>query len=179
EAEQYPEDGSGVSLPAGKIRRFYEEQFESLGLQNASFSYQNADRDGPGAQETHVIDHLDLEIRKGEYAAFTGRSGCGKSTLFKLLMCLYPLNAGSRYLRARRNGKTEEYPLTALWRGLFAYVPQGNQLMSGTIREVVAFGDPRSEEHTSELQSRFDLVCRLLIDKIIDFYMCMTILLMI
>ena len=44
EAEQYPEDGSGVSLPADKIRRFYEEQFESLGLQNASFSYQNAGR---------------------------------------------------------------------------------------------------------------------------------------
>ena len=51
EAEQYPEDGSGVSLPADKIRRFYEEQFESLGLQNASFSYQNAGRDRPGAQE--------------------------------------------------------------------------------------------------------------------------------
>ena len=159
EAEQYPEDGSGVSLPAGKIGRFYEEQFESLGLQNASFSYQNADRDGPGAQETHVSDHLDLEIRKGEYVAFTGRSGCGKSTLFKLLMCLYPLDAGRRYLRARRNGKTEEYPLTALWRGLFAYVPQGNQLMSGTIREVVAFGDPSAMAQDDRLLRALQVAC--------------------
>ena len=159
EAEQYPEDGSGVSLPADKIRRFYEEQFESLGLQNASFSYQNADRDGPGAQETHVIDHLDLEIRKGEYVAFTGRSGCGKSTLFKLLMCLYPLDAGRRYLRARRNGKTEEYPFTALWRGLFAYVPQGNQLMSGTIREVVAFGDPSAMAQDDRLLRALQVAC--------------------
>ena len=159
EAEQYPEDGSGVSLPADKIRRFYEEQFESLGLQNASFSYQNADRDGPGAQETHVIDHLDLEIRKGEYVAFTGRSGCGKSTLFKLLMCLYPLDTGRRYLRAHRNGKTEEYPLTALWRGLFAYVPQGNQLMSGTIREVVAFGDPSAMAQDDRLLRALQVAC--------------------
>ena len=159
EAEQYPEDGSGVSLPADKIRRFYEEQFESLGLQNASFSYQNADRDGPGTQETHVIDHLDLEIRKGEYVAFTGRSGCGKSTLFKLLMCLYPLDAGRRYLRARKNGKTEEYPLTALWRGLFAYVPQGNQLMSGTIREVVAFGDPSAMAQDDRLLRALQVAC--------------------
>ena len=159
EAEQYPEDGSGASLPAGKIRRFYEEQFESLGLQNASFSYQNADRDGPSAEEVHVIDHLDLEIRKGEYVAFTGRSGCGKSTLFKLLMCLYPLDAGRRYLRARKNGKTEEYPLTALWRGLFAYVPQGNQLMSGTIREVVAFGDPSAMAQDDRLLRALQVAC--------------------
>ena len=159
EAEQYPEDGRGVSLPADKIGRFYEEQFESLGLQNASFSYQNAERDGPGAQETHVIDHLDLEIRKGEYVAFTGRSGCGKSTLFKLLMCLYPLDAGRRYLRARKNGKTEEYPLTALWRGLFAYVPQGNQLMSGTIREVVAFGDPSAMAQDDRLLRALQVAC--------------------
>ena len=159
EAEQYPEDGSGVSLPADKIRRFYEEQFESLGLQNASFSYQNADRDGPSAEEVHVIDHLDLEIRKGEYVAFTGRSGCGKSTLFKLLMCLYPLDAGRRYLRARKNGKTEEYPLTALWRGLFAYVPQGNQLMSGTIREVVAFGDPSAMAQDDRLLRALQVAC--------------------
>src|SRR5207249_10921989 len=36
---------------------------------------------------------------------------------------------------------------------------------SGTARERVTFHDPRSEEHTSELQSRFDLVCRLLLEK--------------
>ena len=89
----------------------------------------------------------------------TGRSGCGKSTLFKLLMCLYPLDAGRRYLRARRNGKTEEYPLTALWRGLFAYVPQGNQIMSGTIREVVAFGDPSAMAQDDRLLRALQVAC--------------------
>src|SRR5690349_8332588 len=32
-------------------------------------------------------------------------------------------------------------------------------------RRVLALGQPRSEEHTSELQSRRDLVCRLLLEK--------------
>ena len=36
--------------------------------------------------------------------------------------------------------------LTARWRSLFAYVPQGNHLMSGTIRDAVVFGDARGSE---------------------------------
>jgi ATP-binding cassette subfamily B protein len=84
-----------------------------------------------------VLRNMDLQIQKGEYVAFCGPSGCGKSTVLKLLMCLYPLDGGERCLTAAEG----EIPLDAGWRGLFAYVPQGNQLMSGSIREVVTFGD--------------------------------------
>ena len=74
---------------------------------------------------------------KGEYVVFTGPSGCGKSTILKLLMCLYPLDSGQRFLST----KTGNQPLTPAWKSLFAYVPQGNQLLSGSIRSIVAFGD--------------------------------------
>ncbi|MBQ6428880.1 MAG: ATP-binding cassette domain-containing protein, partial [Oscillospiraceae bacterium] len=71
-----------------------------------------------------------------------GPSGCGKSTLLKLLMSIYPLDAGSRLIGLRDEaGNIHTEPLTAAWRGLFAYVPQGNQLMSGTIRETISFSD--------------------------------------
>ena len=114
EAEAYPDDGNGFHLPVDQIKQFYNEQFESLGVQNACFTYRNA---GDPAQN-YVIDHVDLEIKKGEYVAFTGQSGCGKSTLLKLLMCLCPLDAGECYIKAHKNGKTERYLLTPMWRAV-------------------------------------------------------------
>ena len=94
-----------------------------------------------------VLEHLFLELRKGEFAAFTGHSGSGKSTALKLLMSLYPLDSGERYV----DGAAGEQPLDASWRGLFAYVPHGNQLLSGTIREIVAFGDAEGMRKEQEL----------------------------
>ena len=155
EAEAYPDDGDASRLPAGEIARYYREEFCSLGIRDASFSYKVQEGAGRTAERLAVIDHLDLEIRKGEYVAFTGHSGCGKSTLLKLLMCLYPLDAGERYIQGV-HGKT---PLTPAWRGLFAYVPQGNQLMSGTIREIVAFGDPGAMAQEERLARALDIAC--------------------
>ena len=61
-----------------------------------------------------------------EFVAFTGPSGCGKSTVLKLLMGLYTVDAGEVY---------------GCDRLMFAYVPQGNQLMSGSIRDIITFSD--------------------------------------
>ena len=52
-------------------------------------------------------------------------------------MCMYPLDGGERVIRF--GGRMEG--LTAAHRRLFAYVPQGNALMNGTIREVVCFAE--------------------------------------
>ncbi len=59
--------------------------------------------------------------------------------MLKLLMSIYQLDGGERYLTDKQGTKL----LTAEWHRLFAYVPQGNQLMSGTIREVVSFADKK------------------------------------
>lgn len=155
EVETYPDDGNGFHLPIDQIKQFYNEQFESLGVQNACFTYRNA---GDPSQN-YVIDHANLEIKKGEYIAFTGQSGCGKSTLLKLLMCLYPLDAGERYIKAQKDGKIEQYPLTPMWRGLFAYVPQGNHLMSGSIREILAFSEPAAMAQTDRLMRALRIAC--------------------
>ena len=146
EAEAYPDDGDASRLPAGEIARYYREEFCSLGIRDASFSYKVQEGAGRTAERLAVIDHLDLEIRKGEYVAFTGHSGCGKSTLLKLLMCLYPLDAGERYIQGV-HGKT---PLTPAWRGLFAYVPQECTLFDGTIGENIALGRPGATQEEVE-----------------------------
>ena len=92
-----------------------------------------------------VLKNISVKINKGEYVAFTGHSGCGKSTVLKLLMSIYKLDSGERFI----TDKSGESALTAHMRRLFAYVPQGNQLMSGTVRDIVSFAD-KTEMHNDE-----------------------------
>ena len=154
EAERFPEDAVGAR-PLEEIRRFYREDFRALGLRDACFTYRPPVRDEEDAPMPVVLEHLFLELRKGEFAAFTGHSGSGKSTALKLLMSLYPLDSGERYV----HGTAGEQPLDASWRGLFAYVPQGNQLLSGTIREIVAFGDAEGMRKEQELWRALRVAC--------------------
>ena len=62
-------------------------------MRGASFSYKVFGGENRSDGKLAVISRLNIEVKKGEYVAFTGHSGCGKSTLLKLLMCLYPLDA--------------------------------------------------------------------------------------
>ncbi len=153
EAEHFP-DEEGSPRPDEEIRRFYEREFEELGLEDACFTYQPTASEEGSAMPV-VLEKLSLRIRKGEYVAFTGHSGSGKSTVLKLLMSIYPLDSGSRYLDSRE-GRQE---LDASWRGLFAYVPQGNHLVSGSIREVIAFGDQEAMKREEELWRALRISC--------------------
>lgn len=150
EAERFAKEAEEPAVE--DIPAFYREAFVGLGLRNAGFTYLPQSGASYSKEENRkAIVGLTMDIRKGEYVAFCGPSGCGKSTVLKLLMCLYGLDAGQRYLLTSEG----ERELTAGWRGLFSYVPQGNQLMSGTIREVVTFGDP-------EKMRQDDRICRAL-----------------
>lgn len=83
-----------------------------------------------------VLSNIDVCIRKGEFVAITGASGIGKSTLIKLLLGVYPVNNGSLYIENLDGTKTA---IGKSSRSLFAYVPQGNMLLSGTIRDNLTF----------------------------------------
>ena len=134
---------------ADAVYGFYRESFSALGLRDACFSYESDDT------TPAVLDGISMEIKKGEYVAFTGHSGCGKSTVLKLLMCMYPLDHGERYL----TGAEGEIALDTSWRRLFAYVPQGNALMNGTIREVVSFADPDAAHDEYRLRRALHISC--------------------
>ena len=155
EAEAFAPD-SEHPLAEEKVLEFYRSKLTALRLEHASFTYQppvRAEEEQPPMPV--VLKDIDLTIRKGEYIAFTGPSGCGKSTVLKLLMCLYPLDAGSRTLETISGTQ----PLTAAWRSLFAYVPQGNQLLSGTIRDIVSFGDPRKAQDDAGILRALRIAC--------------------
>ena len=95
------------------------------------------------SDQEFILDNVSFEIKKGENTAFTGHSGCGKSTVLKLLMCLYRCEHGGIMIQGSHETETE---LTGKWHRLFAYVPQDNHLMNGTIKEVITFADTQADE---------------------------------
>lgn len=155
EAEAFEEDCPEPALDAAQIRTYYRERFQALALRDADFTYPPQADAGQQEDQPAVLQGLNLEIRKGEYVAFTGISGCGKSTVLKLLMCLYPLDAGERLLLDAGGA----VPLTSRWRRLFAYVPQGNALMSGKLRDVVAFACPEQSGDDERLTRALSIAC--------------------
>lgn len=102
--------------------------FQRLEVSGLRFAY---DEKG----EKDVISRADFTLNRGETAALTGISGGGKSTLFMLLLGAYRPNDGA----IRIWGGSGEFSPGQETRGIFAYVPQGNCLFSGTIRENIAF----------------------------------------
>ena len=149
EVETYPLDCTGEPYGAEDIRGYYARRFSALGIHHGGFAYD-------GEKKQTVLSGFELEIHKNQFAAFLGPSGCGKSTVLKLLLSLYPLQEGEVYLR---DTDGENHTLDAAWRGLFAYVPQGNQLLSGTIREAVTFGAQDLMQKEQEIWDALRVAC--------------------
>lgn len=100
-------------------------EFKELNVNGLSFSY------GSG----EVIERADFSLKKGSITALTGVSGGGKSTLFMLLLGAYKPTVGEIVFKSD-NGA---YSAGLESRNCIAYVPQGNCLFSGTVRENVSF----------------------------------------
>ena len=158
EAEAFAENIEDAK-PLDELMDFYENELASIGLEDADFTYYPASEGAGELSKSDmpvVLEHMSLEIRKGEMAAFTGHSGCGKSTVLKLLMCVYQPDGGQRYYKDQNGGM---HDLTGAYRRLFAYVPQGNALMNGTIRDVVCFADPERARDDMRLKQALEIAC--------------------
>lgn len=112
--------------------------FSRCVFDNVSFRY---DRE-------NVLDHVSFEINNRDVIALTGISGSGKSTIFLLMMGIYPVQEGNVNIYDEKGKRYSRHP-----RSLFAYVPQGNCLFSGTIAENIALSDTYSEEKVNEALS--------------------------
>lgn len=106
------------------IQELYDE-FESLNVEGVSFSY----------KDDLVLENATTVINKGELVAIAGPSGVGKSTLIKLFLALIEVDSGEVYIKTKKC----KLSIDSGVRKLFSYVPQGNMILSGSIRENVAF----------------------------------------
>lgn len=122
----------GEPAPCAEEPAALYRSMDGLRAEGLSFSY---GRDP-------VLRDATFFLPKGAFAVVTGTSGVGKSTLLKLLLGIFHPESGGVYLD--RGG--ELLPLDRTTRRLFAYVPQGNLLLSGTIRENLTIVCPEATE---------------------------------
>lgn len=151
-AEEIEIQSSADAYTSEEIADKYRNGFERIQFENAFFSYKSGD---DAAENPVVLENVNLSIGKGEYVAFTGSSGCGKSTVMKLMLSLYRLDSGEKSVVYRG----EKMPLDMKWQRLFAYVPQGNHLMSGSIRDIVSFGCPDKRDDDKRLEDALKTAC--------------------
>ena len=89
-----------------------------------------------------VFQNVSLHIPKGGLTVITGASGIGKSTLLKLMLGIYKPSGGELLIQT----ETENISVSRAVRSLFSYAPQGNLLLSGTLRENILLSNPEATE---------------------------------
>lgn len=90
------------------------------------------------AADGKVIDNLCFDFRPGSCTAVLGETGAGKTTLVRMMLALLRPQQG----RVVLYNATESKELSPRMRCNFVYVPQGNTLMSGTLRDNLRMGKP-------------------------------------
>lgn len=119
------------------------EIVESIQAKDLSFCY---DRDT-------VIRNAEFVIPKNQFVAITGATGAGKSSILKLLLGVIAPQQGELCLY----GGDKSMPIDRRARGIFAYVPQGNMLFSGSIRDNLTIVKPDATEE--EVQTAVYVSC--------------------
>lgn len=130
----------------GKTREEVYARLDSISFEHVSFAY---DYDRP------VLTDECFSVKKGEFAALIGSSGIGKSTIMKLLLSVYQPNDGEIKIALQ----DETIGLKDLPKGMFAYVPQGNYLMSGPIWKVVGFAEYSDTIDRAKVEEACKVAC--------------------
>ena len=112
----------------------YLEGPAGIKVENLSFHYPDSTED--------VIKDLSFDFPPGSRTAIVGETGVGKSTLVRIMLSLLKPDKGTVNIY----NKDQSIHVSARTRCNMVYVPQGNSLFSGTIRDNLYIGDPEASE---------------------------------
>lgn len=143
----------GVFTAAERLMELEEDPLEEQGdpivldapcgvrLSNISYAYTDADED--------VIHNLNFDFRPGSCTAVLGETGAGKTTIVRMILALLKPQKG----RVELYNDKECREMSPRMRANLVYVPQGNTLLSGTIRDNLRLGklDATDEEMRAAL----------------------------
>lgn len=134
ELEALP-DEKNKNIPSG-----YKD-FAGIVAENIHFAYDGGDA---------VLKNTSFEIKKNEFVAVIGESGSGKSTLIKLLLGIVSPQEGCMNILCG----DDKFVADKNTRRLFSYVPQGNMILSGTIRDNIKFSKTDASDEEIEKCAR-------------------------
>ena len=151
-----------VTTAVDRLAELYDMPLEERGavrlegelgvrVENVTFAYKEGE---------NVLENFSYDFAAGRMTAILGHTGAGKSTLLRLILGLIDPQQG----RALIYNNECEQPLSSRTRCNLGYVPQGNSLMSGTIRSNLLLGNPSATDeqmckalHTAVADFVFDL----------------------
>ena len=107
----------------------------TLKLNNISFAYSN--------ESKPLFSDFSMEVKPGTMVAVMGETGVGKTTLLRLLLALIKSESGTIIIE----DETLSAEVSERTRSNFVYVPQGNSLFSGTIRENLLLGNSNADDN--------------------------------
>ena len=114
-------------------------------LTNVCFRYKEGGRS--------ILSHFSCDFPKGSTTAILGETGAGKTTLIRLVLALLKPTEG----RVEMYDEHRTERVSPRTRGNLVYVPQGNTLFSGTIRDNLLLGNPDATE--KEMREALEAAC--------------------
>ena len=105
-------------------------------------------------QHRMILNHLSYNFPIGSITAIQGETGAGKTTLIRLILALMKPQSGSLEIY---DAQERSYAISPQTRCNLVYVPQGNTIFSGTIRDNLLLGNPTATE--SQMQDALQIAC--------------------